>query len=50
MISEESCCTDSWSNDFENLTGITGIKYILKYIKLEKNLPAQNFKLLLFLL
>ncbi len=46
MISEELCCTDSWSNDAENLTGITGIKYI----KLEKKLPAQNFKLLLLLL
>ncbi len=33
MISEESCDTEDWSNDAE----ITGIHYILKYIK-QKNI------------
>ncbi len=35
MISEESCDTEDWSNDAENTALITGINYILKYIKIE---------------
>ncbi len=42
MISEESCDTEDWSNDAENAALITGITYILKYIKIEK----KYFKLL----
>ncbi len=33
MISEGSCDTEDWSNDAENVVCITGINYILKYIK-----------------
>ncbi len=33
MISEGSCDTEDWSNDAENSALITGIDYILKYIK-----------------
>ncbi len=36
MISEESCDTEDWSNDAENAALITGITYVLKYIKIEK--------------
>ncbi len=37
MISEGSCDTEDWSNDAENsVCIITGINYILKYIKAEK--------------
>ncbi len=35
MISEESCDTEDWSNDAENTALITGIHFILKYIKIE---------------
>ncbi len=35
MISEGSSIED-WSNDAENSALITGINYILKYIKIEK--------------
>ncbi len=35
MISEGSCDTEDWSNDAENTALITGINYILKYIKIE---------------
>ncbi len=35
MISEGSCDTEDWSNDAENSALITGINYILKYIKIE---------------
>ncbi len=35
MISEGSCDTEDWSNDAENSALITGINYILKYIKVE---------------
>ncbi len=34
MISEGSCDTEDWSNDAENSALITGINYILKYIKI----------------
>ncbi len=34
MISEGSCDTEDWSNDAENSALITGINYIIKYIKL----------------
>ncbi len=37
MISGGSCDTEDWSNDAENSTLITGINYILKYIKIEKS-------------
>ncbi len=36
MISERSCDTGDWSSDAENLALITGINYIIKYIKIEK--------------
>ncbi len=36
MISEGSCDTEDWSNDAENSALITGIHYILQYIKIEK--------------
>ncbi len=36
MISEGSCDTEDWSNDAENTALITGINYILKYIKMEE--------------
>ncbi len=35
MISEGSCDTEDWSNDAENSALITGINYILTYIKME---------------
>ncbi len=36
MISEGLCDTEDWSNDAENSCfTITGINYILKYIKIE---------------
>ncbi len=35
MISEGLCDTEDWSNDAENTALITGINYILQYIKLE---------------
>ncbi len=35
MISEGSCDTEDWRNDAENSALITGINYILKYIKIE---------------
>ncbi len=35
MISEGSCDTEDWSNDAENTALITGMNYILKYIKIE---------------
>ncbi len=35
MISEGSCDTEDWSNDDENTALITGMNYILKYIKIE---------------
>ncbi len=31
IISEESCDTEDWSNDAENLDLITGINYITFY-------------------
>ncbi len=34
---EESCDTEDWSNDAENSVVITEIKYILKYIKIDKS-------------
>ncbi len=34
MISEGSCDTEDWSNNAENVALITGINYILKYIKI----------------
>ncbi len=37
MISEGSCGTEIWSNDAENSALITGINYILKYIKIENH-------------
>ncbi len=33
----EGSCTEDWSNDAENSALITGINYILKYIKIEKH-------------
>jgi len=36
MISERSCDTEDWSDDAEN-SSITGIKYILKHIQMEKS-------------
>ncbi len=33
MISEESCDTEDWSNDAENVVLITGINYIKNYIQ-----------------
>ncbi len=33
MISEESCDTEDWSNDAENVALITGITYILSILK-----------------
>ncbi len=38
MISEGSCDTEDWSNDAKNSACITGINYILKYIKIKKKL------------
>ncbi len=35
MISEGSRDTEDWSNDAENSDLITGINYILKYIKID---------------
>ncbi len=35
MISEGSRDTKDWSNDTENTAVITGMNYILKYIKIE---------------
>ncbi len=35
MISEGSCDTEDWINDAENSALITGINYILKYIKIK---------------
>ncbi len=35
MISEGSSDTEDWNNDAENSALITGINYILKYIKIE---------------
>ncbi len=37
MISEESCDTEDWSNDAENLDLITEINYILKSIHIENS-------------
>ncbi len=37
MISEGSHDTEDWSNDAEHLALITGINYILKYIKIESS-------------
>ncbi len=37
MISEGSCDTEDWSNDADFLALITGINYILKYIKIENS-------------
>ncbi len=37
MISEWSCDTGDWSDDAENIAVITGINYILKYIRIESN-------------
>ncbi len=37
MISEESCDTEDWSNDAENSVLITGINYILTYMKIENS-------------
>ncbi len=37
MISEGSCDTEDRSNDAENSALITGINYILKYIKIENS-------------
>ncbi len=36
MISEGSCDTEDWSDDAEDSACITGIDYILKYIKIQK--------------
>ncbi len=36
MISEGPRDTEDWSNDAENPALITGINYILKYIKIKK--------------
>ncbi len=38
MISEESCDTEDWSN------AITGLNYILKYIKVVKEITHKNSK------
>jgi len=35
VISEGSCGIEDWSNDEENTALITGINYILTYIKIE---------------
>ncbi len=35
MISEGSCDNKDWSNDVENSALLSGINYILKYIKRE---------------
>ncbi len=37
MISEESCDTEDWSNDAENLALSAGINYILNYIQIENS-------------
>ncbi len=37
MSFEESCDTEAWSNDAENWAVITGINYILVYIKTENS-------------
>jgi len=37
MISEGSCDTEDWGNDAENKALITGINYIIKYIKIENS-------------
>ncbi len=37
MISEGSCDTEDWSNDAENSASITGINYILQYIRIENS-------------
>ncbi len=37
MISEGSCDTEDWKNNAETLALITGINYILKYIKIESS-------------
>jgi len=34
VISEGPCDTEDWSNDDEHSALITGINYILKYIKI----------------
>ena len=36
MISEGSCDTEDWSNDAENTALITGINYIIQYVKIEE--------------
>ncbi len=41
MISKRSSDTEDWSNNAENSALHTGIKYILKYIKIENS----SFKL-----
>ncbi len=41
MISEGSCDTEDLSNDAENSALITGINYILKYIKIENFFKLQ---------
>ncbi len=53
MISEGSCDTEDWSNDAENTALITGINYILKYIKIENfilncNNISQNYYFFLY--
>jgi len=37
VMSEGSCDTEDWSNDAENTALITGINYILKYIRIENS-------------
>ncbi len=51
MISEGSCDTEDRSNDAENSALITGINYILEYIKMENSYLKMlyYFAILLFL-
>ncbi len=49
MISEGSCDTEDWSNDAGNSALLTGIHYILKYVKTEKYFKLQYFTKLNFL-
>ncbi len=43
MFSEGPCDTKDWSNDAENVVLITGINYIIKYLRIERSLNSKTY-------
>ncbi len=50
MFSEGPCDTKDWSNDAENVVLITGINYIIKYLRIERSLNSKTYFTILLLL